>query len=293
VKKEKHTKKILLFLSILLVVTLVGSFVGFKIYTSNYYAADQATIEDIRDHVGDKVISFTDLRGTVFMPSDLDVKAVIIFYPGGKVEFSAYGGLMYELADKGYLCVIPKMPENLAVLGIDVIDDLRKTYADEMVIVGDVDWYLAGHSLGGAAAAKYLAGKAEKNGSTGGDSQVSGAGDDENGSISAEEIAAAGNTANGGFKGLILCASYPADDLSDTGLRLLSIYGSNDGVINAEKYNECKANWPQDSTEQIIEGGIHSYFGCYGIQDGDGVPEISNQTQLNTTAKLIDDWISK
>ncbi|WP_158589532.1 alpha/beta hydrolase [Butyrivibrio sp. CB08] len=258
--KKKKIKRIILILALLLVVSLVAAFVGFKIYTSNYYAADEKEIEEVRDLVGDKAISFTDETGTVFIPSGQDTRAVIIFYPGGKVEFSAYSSLMYELAAKGYVCVIPKMPDNLAFLGVDVIDDIRRKYAEEMTIVGDVDWYLAGHSLGGVAAGRYLA---------------------EN----------AGN-ANGGFKGLILCASYPADDLSGTNLRMLSIRGSNDGVLKADKYEESRGFWPSNSTEKVIDGGIHSYFGSYGIQAGDGTPTISNQEQIEITASLIDEWIS-
>ena len=293
-KKNNNFKKIFVTLSILLVVILVASYVGFKIYTSNYYAADKAVIDDIREHVGDRVMSFTDATGTVFIPSDGQTKAVIVFYPGGKVEFSAYSGLMYELSEMGYVCVIPRMPDNLAFLGIDVVDDIRKKYADEMIMAGDAKWYLAGHSLGGVAASKYLAEKADNKEAAIGDGKAdsttgSGPGD---GKISAEEIASAGESVNGGFAGLILCASYPVDDLSESGLRFLSVYAEKDSVINLEKYEESRAFWPKDSTERIINGGIHSFFGCYGIQAGDGVPDISNQTQLDETAKIIDEWIT-
>ncbi len=263
-------------MSILLVVIL-AAFAGFKIYTSNYYASDEATIDDIRSQIGERAMSFTDGTGTVFIPSGQETKAVIIFYPGGKVEFSAYSGLMYELAANGYVCVIPKMPDNLAFLRVEVIDDIRRKYAEEMTIVGDVDWYLAGHSLGGVAAGRYLSEKA-------GNAEGSEA-------VTAEDFANAGDTLNGGFKGLILCASYPADDLSGADLRMLSIRGSNDGVLNIDKYEESRSLWPSDSTEKVIDGGNHSYFGCYGIQKGDGKPEVSNQEQIEITAELIDEWI--
>jgi len=249
----------------LLVLILLAFAVSFKIYTSNYYATDVSTVTDIKRQVRDEVISYTDADATVFLPTDQKEKAVIVFYPGGKVEFSAYGGLMYELAAKGYICVIPRMPENLAFLKIEAVDEIRKTYAEDITAVGDIDWYLAGHSLGGVAAARYLA------------EQATVASD-------VDEI--------GGFKGLILCASYPADDLSGLGISFLSVRGSNDGVLNLKKYEENRKYWPSDSTEKVIDGGIHSFFGCYGIQKGDGVPDISNVQQLKTTAKIIDDWIA-
>jgi alpha-beta hydrolase superfamily lysophospholipase len=160
---------------------------------------------------------------------------------------------------------MPTVRGNPAILNDDAIDDIRKKYADEMTMVDALDWYLAGHSLGGVAAADYLADRARHE---------------------EKDLVA-------GFKGLILCASYPADSLADTNLRLLSILGSNDGVINKDKYEEAKALWPENSTERVIEGGIHSYFGSYGIQEGDGEPQITNLQQLDMTARIIHEWISQ
>ena len=49
---------------------------------------------------------------------------------------------------------------------------------------------------------------------------------------------------------------------------------------NAEKYEECRANLPEDAAELIIEGGNHAYFGSYGLQDGDGTATITNDIQI-------------
>ncbi len=264
-EKKSKLKKAILIIVFVLVAVLAVLFAAFRIYTGNFYEADDVAIQEIAEYTAENVTAYTDETGTVFIPNDQNAKAVVIFYPGGKVEYSAYSSLMYELSDKGYICVIPKMKANLAFLSIDVIDDIRRTYADEMAYVADLDWYLAGHSLGGVAASKYLSDNAAH----------------EEGSLVA------------GFKGLILCASYPTDSLADTSLRFLSILGSNDGVINMANYEQARANWPKDSTERIIEGGIHSYFGSYGIQEGDGEPQISNQQQLDITAEIIDEWISQ
>ncbi len=262
---KSNATKALRIVLILILTTIAFVFVGFKLYTGKYYKADQATIAAIAEEVGDSVSSYTSESGTVFLPKNLDAKAVVIFYPGGKVEYTAYSGLMYELADKGYICVIPKMKGNLAFLDIDAIDDLRKQYAEDVSAANDLDWYLAGHSLGGVAACSYLSDKAKH----------------EEGELVA------------GFKGIILCASYPASSLADTNLRFISILGSEDGVINMEKYEESRSNWPSDSTEQVIDGGIHSYFGCYGIQSGDGTPSVTNRDQLDITADIIDEWIGQ
>ena len=42
--------------------------------------------------------------------------AGFIFYPGGKVGYTAYAPLMLALAEQDILCVLLEMPFNLAVL---------------------------------------------------------------------------------------------------------------------------------------------------------------------------------
>ena len=113
------------------------------------------------------------------------------------------------------------------------------------------NWYIGGHSLGGSMAASYLA----KNASD--------------------------------FEGLLLCAAYSTSDLSNLDLNILSIYGSEDKVMNLEKYETCKTNLPKNFTEYIISGGCHAYFGSYGAQDGDGTPTIPEEEQLKETVDVI------
>ena len=55
-------------------------------------------------------------------------KIGIIFYPGGKVDPMAYEPLMKSLAEKGFFCVLIKMPYNLAVFGIDSADGVQEKY---------------------------------------------------------------------------------------------------------------------------------------------------------------------
>ena len=120
----------------------------------------------------------------------------------------------------------------------------------------DVDsWYLAGHSLGGAMAGSYLAENA------------------------------------GVFDGLILLGAYSTADLSAMDLEVLSLYGSEDFVLNKDKYEENLKNLPEGFTEVILEGGCHAGFGMYGPQSGDGSPTITAEEQIQKTAALIADFI--
>ena len=89
------------------------------------------------------------------------------------------------------------------------------------------------------------------------------------------------------YEGLVLLGAYSTADLSDTDLDVLSIFGSEDKVMNREKYEDNKSNLPRDFTEFIIDGGCHAYFGMYGAQDGDGIPSITNEEQIRLTAENI------
>ena len=93
------------------------------------------------------------------------------------------------------------------------------------------------------------------------------------------------------YKGLVLLGSYSATNLSNYDFKVLSIYGSEDEIMNKEKYQKSLSNYPIDFKEVIIEGGCHSYFGMYGMQKNDGIPSISNVEQINSTAQYIYDFI--
>ena len=116
-------------------------------------------------------------------------------------------------------------------------------------------WYIGGHSLGGSMAAAYLEGCAED------------------------------------YEGLILLAAYSTADLSASGLEVLSIYGSEDLVMDRENYEEYRQNLPDDFREVVIDGGCHAGFGLYGPQEGDGVPAITAQEQIAITAEAIAEMV--
>ena len=117
------------------------------------------------------------------------------------------------------------------------------------------NWYIGGHSLGGSMAASYLGSHRDE------------------------------------FEGLVLLGSYSTENLSDSKLRVLSVFGSEDKVMNRESYAEYKANLPEDFTEIEIPGGCHAYFGMYGTQEGDGTPTITNEEQIHLTAEYISELI--
>ena len=74
---------------------------------------------------------------------------------------------------------------------------------------------------------------------------------------------------------------------------VLSIRGTNDGVINLTSYNEAKSLMKNNFTEIIINGGNHAQFGYYGVQSGDNPSNITPESQQNQTADAIIRFINE
>lgn len=90
-----------------------------------------------------------------------------------------------------------------------------------------------------------------------------------------------------GVAGLVLFASYCANDLRDSRLPVLSISGSNDGLSTPEKIRSAAHLLPADAVFDVIEGANHASFGDYGPQPGDGVATRSHaSTRKAITAAL-------
>lgn len=90
----------------------------------------------------------------------------------------------------------------------------------------------------------------------------------------------------------VYVSDYYHADLTDSGLRVYAAYGSEDGVLNREKYEADRTNLPQDTTETVIDGGCHAGFGSYGAQKGDGAPVISAEEQQQQTADALAAWMN-
>ena len=129
---------------------------------------------------------------------------------------------------------------------------LGQNSADEIIDEGNYSHYfISGHSLGGAMAASYV------------------------------------NSTNR-TDGLILFASYSTSEIEKP---VLSIYGSEDNVLNMEKYDESISFIDDNLTELEIDGGNHAQFAYYGNQSGDGIAKISAQSQQKQSENAIIDFI--
>lgn len=97
------------------------------------------------------------------------------------------------------------------------------------------------------------------------------------------------------IEGLVLLASYPAKgtDLSNSTIKVLSIVGNQDQVLNRKNYDNATVLLPKTAKKVIIEGANHSQFGDYGFQKGDGIATISKEDQWQQVADEVSQMFSK
>ena len=214
-------------------------FALFFFYTENYYHADRTAVMMLRT---DEYAAVTSSQtGLLFDgPGEEDL---LIFYPGAKVQETAYAPLLRQIAEEGMDVFLVRMPARLAFFGSNKADEALQETADYANV------YIGGHSLGGAMAANYAAEHAES------------------------------------LDGVILLAAYSTKPLPDS-LPVLSVYGTEDGVLNRGNYEKNLANVP-NLQEFVIEGGNHAQFGNYGEQRGDGEAAVIPETQQDRTAEAI------
>ena len=141
-QKKSLTFKIFTGLAIFLIILVSGFF----IYVNSYYKADSFALDSLKSDTQVKVEENKDI---VFKPVSNAKNIGFIFYPGAKVEPSAYSPLAKEIAANGYTVIIAKMNFNLAILSPNRADSIISEYKD-------IDtWVIGGHSLGGVMAANY------------------------------------------------------------------------------------------------------------------------------------------
>ncbi len=226
---------------VLLMIVLYGT----NAYINDFYVALDTAVAASESNDKITVTQYNDAY--IFAPTDeASIVGGFIFYPGGKVEDRAYAPLMQEMAENGYVCVLPHLNLNLAFLEINAANHGYKELYPSIT-----HWYIGGHSLGGVGASTYLAKHVDD------------------------------------FDGLVLLASYTTKDLSDTNLKVVSIYGTEDLVLRKDQYEKAKEHLPSNAVEYIIDGGNHAYFGTYGAQKGDGEALISNEEQIATCVDYI------
>lgn len=191
-------------------------------------------------------VTITQERWITFTPVE-EVTTGLVFYPGGLVEPTAYAPVLHKIAEEGVLVIIVPMPLNLAIFNTGAANSVIENFSDIST------WIIAGHSLGGAAAAIYA----------------------ENNPTQIEAIA--------------VWDSYPprSADLSDNAISAISIFGTKNDFPNTDNFDEQRYLLPADTNFIAIEGANHAQFGDYGSQKGDVAASISLAEQHERVAELM------
>ena len=119
---------------------------AFLAYLQVYYHADSEAEKYLNSGRGVRVEEFRKMYWFDGPGED----TAIVFYPGGKVEETAYAPLMFRLAEQGTDCFLLKLPFRMAVFAPNAPDDIIDEFNYD-------SWYMMGHSLGGIVASEYNA----------------------------------------------------------------------------------------------------------------------------------------
>ena len=206
---NKFLKRFLIAIAILIV-----AFVGlFAIYVNDYSKADAEVGTAIESNTSVDVASY----GLHFRPMNADYSGTaFIFYPGGKVAYEAYYPLLEDLREKGIESFLIKMPFNLAFFNSNAAEAIVNDHPEIS------NWYIGGHSLGGAMASSYASKTPDQ------------------------------------FSGLILLGAYVYGDFALD--KSLTLVGSEDLVMNRENitYNINVYEIPGGNHAQFGSYGLQS-----------------------------------
>jgi Alpha/beta hydrolase family len=176
----------------------------------------------------------------------------LIFITGGKVEEKAYLHNLSLVSERTGMIIY--VPKILFNLAFFDVGA-----SDRIVDKYQLkQYYVAGHSLGGVVACLNVKSNQSK-----------------------EEL-----------KGLILMASYCDQEISEFKGGIMSLVGSDDGVINSSQKILKDQSLPKQRQLVQIQGMNHGQFGSYGKQAGDKEPAISNVEASLQVANYIKDFVA-
>lgn len=217
---------------------------GFYIWSQQTYGPSEELLDQV------DMVSIMDGDYVVIRATG-EVKAGVIFYPGAKVENTAYSYYAKNLAEAGYDVFIPSMTLNFPLLDKGISG---KIISDNPVIKR---WYVGGHSLGGVAAAMF---------------------------VKEHE-----HLVNGLI--LFASYPSGGSDLSASDLDVLSLYAERDGLTTVQDIEASKQLLPTSARFVEVKGGNHAQFGLYGEQKGDQQATISALEQQQFIINETVQWL--
>ena len=242
-KKRELTKGEKNLIKIMAAISIcVFSVFGWFLYANDYYHAEAVAKKAIQ---GNKYVAVKETEDYYVFTQELKNTSYVGKAEGQGIIFYP-GGKVDEIAYAPLLLELAEQGYEVYLVKMPAKLAIFGMNAAENIIK-EADhikgWTMMGHSLGGAMAASFSA------------------------SHDAE------------IDQLVLLAAYSTEDLTDKEITVFSFYGTEDKVLNMEKYEEYYNNLPEDVIEEVIEGGNHANYAYYGAQDGDGEANITREEQ--------------
>lgn len=179
----------------------------------------------------------------------------LVLYPGARVAPEAYLATVRPLvAATGMSVYLPDLPLRLAVLAPGRAELVRAAHPEVR------EWWIGGHSLGGAMAASHVA-----------------------------------SSPPGTWRGLVLLAAYPAGEglAARDDLLVLSLVGGRDGLTTLADVERRRALLPDGADVRVLDGVNHAQFGRYGPQAGDLEPTVDDATATDRIAAALVDVLGR
>ncbi len=176
-----------------------------------------------------------------FRPLQKPERLGVIVYPGAYVDIRGYAPTLRRIAAEGYRVIVVQMPFDLAILSTDRALEVEAANADIQ------HWVIAGHSVGGAAAAVFA------------------------------------NRHPDSVAGVVIWDSYPPSmaSLADFSKPVWHIHRATPDGAPPPTFTQQRGTFPRDSHWVPLPGGIHMNFGSFsggGYQE-DWAATISQEQQ--------------
>ena len=201
----------------------------------------------------DGVLVVDGLTALEFKPTEPQGKSALIFICGSGIHPHAYAPLLRPIAETGYSVFVVKLPYRFAPLDShkdEAIERVRNQIAAHPEVPY---WVIAGHSLGGALAAR---------------------------------VAQLDHGPHAAF--VLIGTTHPKDDdLSQLDAPFTKIYATNDGIAPEDRVMATKKLLPLHTVWVEIKGGNHSQFGHYGHQLFDGTATITREAQQGIVHEVL------
>ena len=216
-------------------VVLLVALGGFAIWATTTPEPGPDAVAALRS---DDRVEVVEDDGYTFAPRR-PARVGFVLYPGARVDPASYAVPARQIAEAGFLVVVPALTLNLAVLDAGAADPVIDAHPA-------IDrWVVGGHSLGGAIAAGYA--------------------EDHCDTVAGLVLWAAYPAED--------------TDLSSADLDVASVVGTRDGLTTRADIDGSRDQLPPDTDFVPIEGGNHAQFGDYGPQAGDQPATISRREQ--------------